>query len=80
MKSLNSVQLIGNIGNDPETKELNGKMVSKFSIATSEEWLDKTTSEKHSNTEWHKVVCFSKLADIVNRYLKKGAGFIYQAN
>lgn len=73
MKSLNSVQLIGNIGNDPEVKELNGKMVSKFSVATSEEWIDKATSEKQSSTEWHKVVCFNKLAEIVSTYLKKGA-------
>jgi single-strand DNA-binding protein len=73
MKSLNNVQLIGHLGHDPETKEINGKMVSVFSIATSEEWLDKATTKKCTNTEWHKIVCFSKLADIVNRYLKQGA-------
>ena len=73
MKSLNQVQLIGHLGNDPEVKEANGKIISKFSVATSEEWLDKATSEKQRNTEWHTVVCFNKLADIVNRYLKKGA-------
>lgn len=73
MKSLNSVQLIGHFGGDPETKELNGKMVSKFSVATSEEWVDKATSEKQSSAEWHRIVCFNKLADIVNRYLKKGS-------
>lgn len=73
MKSLNKVQLIGNVGLDPESKEHEGKMVSKFSVATSEEWLGKNTTEKKTHTEWHKVVCFSKLAEIVNRYLKKGA-------
>lgn len=73
MKSLNLVQLIGNLGSDPESKEHDGKVVSKFSIATSEEWTDKATQEKHSNTEWHRIVCFSKLAEIVKSYLKKGA-------
>lgn len=73
MKSLNQVQLIGHVGNDPEGKETAGKMISKFAIATSEEWLDKSTTEKQNNTEWHKVVCFNKLAEIVNKYLKKGA-------
>ncbi len=73
MKSLNQVQLIGHMGSDPETKELNGKKVAKFSVATSDEWVDKATAEKQSSTEWHKVVCFNKLADIVSAYLKKGA-------
>ncbi|MDR3491004.1 MAG: single-stranded DNA-binding protein [Gammaproteobacteria bacterium] len=73
MKSLNSIQLIGHVGSDPELNETGGKMVSKFSVATSEEWLDKSTLEKVKNTEWHKIVCFNKLAEIVNKYLKKGA-------
>lgn len=73
MRSLNNVQLIGHVGSDPEIKELNGKMIAQFSIATSEEWKDKVTHEKQSYTEWHKVVCFNKLAEIVKSYLKKGA-------
>ena len=73
MKSLNQVQLIGNLGSDPECKDHNGKMIAKFSIATGEEWIDKTTNEKRGGTEWHKVVCFSKLAEIAQSYLKKGA-------
>lgn len=72
MKSLNLVQLIGHLGGDPEVKELNGKVVSKFAIATGEEWIDKVTNEKRGGTEWHKVVCFNKLAEIVRDYLKKG--------
>ena len=73
MKSLNHVQLIGHLNADPECKESNGKTVAKFSIATGNEWLDKSTDEKQKTTEWHKVVCFNQLAAIVNCYLKKGA-------
>jgi single-strand DNA-binding protein len=73
MKSLNQVQLIGHLGANPEFNDHNGMLVSKFSIATGEEWLDKLTAEKHTKSEWHKVVCFNKLAEITNKYLKKGA-------
>ena len=73
MKSLNMVQLIGHLGNDPEIKENEGKMITKFSIATSETWLDKTTSEKRTSIEWHRVVCFNQVAKIAKAHLKKGA-------
>lgn len=73
MKSLNSVQLIGNIGNDPEFSENQGKMVSKLSMATTDKWLDKVTAETRVITEWHKLVFFNKLAEIAKDYLKKGA-------
>lgn len=73
MKSLNNVQLIGHLGNDPEVITHDGKLLVKFSLATGETWVDKTTSEKKNTTEWHKVVCFNKLAEIVKGYLKKGA-------
>jgi single-strand DNA-binding protein len=72
MKSLNNVELIGHLGSDPECKEHDGKMVAKFSLATGEEWLDKLSKEKQTATEWHKVVCFNKLAEIVKKHLKKG--------
>jgi single-strand DNA-binding protein len=72
MKSLNSVQLIGHLGSDPECKEHDTKMVAKFSLATGEEWIDKSSDEKQTTTEWHKVVCFNKLAEIVKNHLKKG--------
>ena len=72
MKSLNMVQLIGNLGSDPEVKEHDGKMVSKFSIATSETWLDKATNEKRKNIEWHRIVCFNQVAKIAKAHLKKG--------
>lgn len=72
MRSLNSVQLIGHLGMDPEYKEHDNKMVAKFTLATSDEWLDKISNEKQTATEWHKIVCFNKLAEIVKKHLKKG--------
>jgi len=72
MKSLNQVQLIGHLGNDPETKEYEGKMVSKFSLATGEECLDKATNEKRKSVEWHRIICFNKMANIAKTYFKKG--------
>ena len=73
MKSLNQVQLIGHLGGDPEVSESDGKSYARFSIATSEEWLDKKTNVKRENVEWHNLVCFNKLADITKMYLKKGS-------
>ena len=72
MSSLNKVTLIGRLGNDPEVKSLpNGTSVANFSVATSESW--KKDGEKHEKTEWHRVVAFAKLADLVGKYLKKGS-------
>ncbi|MEO8400584.1 MAG: single-stranded DNA-binding protein [Gammaproteobacteria bacterium] len=73
MKSLNQIQLIGHVGNDPEFKESNGTVFSKFRLATDEGWTDKKTNEKHENTEWHRIVCFSGLGEVVKNYVKKGA-------
>ncbi len=73
MKTLrNRVQLIGNLGNDPEIINTdNGKKIAKFSIATNEVFKN-SAGEKETNTEWHRVVCFGKTADIVESYLTKG--------
>jgi len=73
MKTLrNSVQLIGNLGMDPEVKETsNGKKVAKFSLATSETYRDKQ-GEKVTQTQWHNLVIWGGLADIAGTYLKKG--------
>jgi single-strand DNA-binding protein len=73
MSSVNKVILIGNLGKDPEVRYLNnGTAVASFSIATSEKWTDKTTGNKESKTEWHRVVIFGKLAEIAGEYLFKG--------
>ncbi|MGE3333660.1 MAG: single-stranded DNA-binding protein [Rhodospirillaceae bacterium] len=73
MASLNQVQLIGNLGQDPDVRTMqNGGQVANISIATSEQWKDKVTGEKKEKTEWHRVVMLGNLADIAAQYLKKG--------
>lgn len=73
--SLNKVQLIGNIGKDPEIRQTNtSDEVASFSLATTEFWKDKITNEQRSRTEWHKVVIFNeRLIQIVKKYLHKGS-------
>jgi single-strand DNA-binding protein len=71
-KSLNKVQLIGNLGKDPELSYIpSGDAVAKFSIATGERWKDKD-GNMQERTEWHNIVAWRKLAEICGQYLKKG--------
>lgn len=71
--SVNKVILIGNLGKDPEIRFLeNGTSLARFSIATSETYLDKITGEKREVTEWHSIVAWKGLATIVQTYLRKG--------
>jgi len=73
-RGLNKVQIIGNLGKDPEIKSMpSGDMVANVTIATSETWNDKNSGEKKETTEWHRVVFFGKIAEIVQQYLKKGS-------
>ena len=70
--SVNKVILLGRLGQDPELKYLpSGKAVCNFSIATTENWTDKT-GNKQEKTEWHRIVVFGKLAELCNQYLGKG--------
>lgn len=72
-KGVNKVLVLGNLGSDPDVKELpNGGLVANISIATSETWKDKTSGEEKEKTEWHRVVFFNKLAEIAKDYLNKG--------
>ncbi len=73
--SVNKVILVGNLGTDPEIKNLqSGDKVANFSIATSESWKDKATGERKERTEWHRIVIFNQpLVKIVEQYLKKGS-------
>lgn len=72
--SLNQVQLIGNLGNDPEILHMpSGSAVANLSIATTEKWRDKATGEPKEQTEWHRVVIFGKLAEVAGEYLRKGS-------
>ena len=73
-RGLNKVILIGNLGRDPETKYLpSGAAVTSLILATSESWKDKQTGEQKERTEWHRVVGFNRLAEIMGEYLKKGS-------
>lgn len=74
MASLNKAMLIGNLGRDPEVRySADGNAIANVSIATTEVWKDKQTGEKKEATEWHRVVFFNRLAEIVGEYLKKGS-------
>ena len=69
----NKVTLIGNLGQDPEVKELNGgNKLAKFSLATNETYRNKA-GEKVTDTQWHNLTAWGKTADIVEKYLKKGS-------
>ena len=71
-RSLNQVQLIGNLGNDPEVRSTTGgSRVATFSLATSYEWKNQS-GDKQEKTQWHRVVVWGKLADIVEEYVHKG--------
>jgi len=72
-RGVNKVILVGNAGNDPEFRVMpNGNGVANVSLATSETWKDKTTGEQQEKTEWHRVIFFNRLAEIVEQYVKKG--------
>ena len=73
--SVNKVILIGNLGKDPEVRRTqDGKPIVNLSVATSENWKDRTTGERREKTEWHRVVIFDEnLARVAEQYLKKGS-------
>ena len=74
MASINKVILLGNLGADPEIRyTAGGDAVATVSVATSSSWNDKQSGEKREKTEWHRVVFFRRLAEIVGEYLKKGS-------
>jgi single-strand DNA-binding protein len=75
MASLNKVQLIGNLGADPESRSLtNGGEVVNLRIATSETWKDKSSGERKEKSEWHNVVIFNEnIGNVAKQYLRKGS-------
>jgi single-strand DNA-binding protein len=75
MASVNKVILVGNLGKDPESRSFqNGGKVVSFSVATSENWKDRTSGERKEKTEWHNVSIFSEgLARVAEQYLRKGS-------
>ena len=73
-RGVNKAILIGNLGRDPDVRYTqDGRAVTNFSIATSEQWRDRTTNEQQERTEWHRVVCFGRLAEITGEYLRRGS-------
>lgn len=73
-RGINKVILIGHLGQDPEMRYMpSGNAVANITLATSETWKDKQTGEPKERTEWHRVVFFGKLAEIVGKYLTKGS-------
>jgi len=73
-RGINKVILIGNLGQDPETRYMpSGGAVTNVTLATSETWKDKTTGQPQERTEWHRVVFFNRLGEIAGEYLKKGS-------
>ncbi len=74
MSGVNKVILIGNLGADPEIRHLqDGVSVANFNLATSEFFKDKNTGERREQTEWHRVVAWRRLAELTEKYLKKGS-------
>jgi len=72
-RGVNKVILIGHCGQDPEAKfTANGAAVTNISLATSESWKDRQTGQQQERTEWHRVVFFNRLAEIVGEYVRKG--------
>jgi len=73
-RGVNKVILVGNLGRDPEMKyTASGAAIANITVATSDSWNDKQTGEKVEKTEWHRVVAFQRLAEIMGEYLKKGS-------
>ena len=74
MASLNKVQIIGNLGKDPEIRHTqSGDKIASFSVACSEKWNDKQTGEQKEKTEWVNCSVFGKLADVIEKYVFKGS-------
>lgn len=72
-RGVNKVILVGNLGKDPEVRYTpGGSAVANVTIATSDQWKDKQTGEQQERTEWHRVVFFNRLAEVVSEYVKKG--------
>lgn len=72
-RGLNKAMIIGNVGNLEMRYGSNGDGIANLSIATSESWKDKQSGEKKDRVEWHRVVMYGKLAEIVGKYVKKGS-------
>ena len=74
MSSVNKAIIVGNLGADPEIRRTqSGDPIASFRVATSERWRDKSSGEQREKTEWHSIVVFGRLAEVVEKYLRKGS-------
>jgi len=74
---MNKVQLFGNVGKDPESKQINGKTITKFSLATNKSYSN-SSGEKITETQWHSIVLWGKIAETASKYVKKGNSLIIE--
>lgn len=73
-RGVNKAIIVGNVGQDPEIRYMpSGSAVAELSIATTEQWKDKSSGEKQERTEWHRVTFYGRLAEIVGEYVRKGS-------
>lgn len=73
-RGVNKAILIGNVGGEPEVRHMpNGNAVANITLATSDSWKDKNTGQQQERTEWHRVVFFGRLAEVVGEYVRKGS-------
>ncbi len=80
-RGINKVILIGNLGNEPDVRYTPaGVAIVNISLATSDSWTDKQTGQRQERTEWHKVVFFNRLAEIVKQYLHSGSKIYVEGN
>ena len=80
-RGINMVIIMGNVGVEPEVRYTpSGSAVTNLSIATSESWKDKQSGEMQERTEWHRIVFYNKLAEIVGQYVKKGSKLYIKGN
>src|SRR5690606_21657554 len=71
MSGINRATIMGNVGQQPKIKKGDGYTIANFSIATSKKWKNKS-GDKTEHTEWHKIVIYNKLAEVVEKYVNKG--------
>jgi single-strand DNA-binding protein len=81
MGSLNKVQVIGNLGADPETRYLpSGAAVTNLSLATTDKWKDKESGEQKEKTEWHRISFFGRAAEVIAEYANKGSSLYVEGS
>lgn len=73
MSSVNKAIIVGRVGSDPDVRFMpSGESIATVSVATSDRWRDKSTGEQKESTQWHKIIFYRKLAEVVESYVRKG--------